>query len=261
MIRALLFDLDGTVYRGREAVPGAIPFIAGLADRGVRHLYVTNRSNRTQQRVCDQLRGYGIACEPEEVLTSAEATAEWIGSGSAYCIGEIGLTQALERRGVTLVDTPDEAELPPPPDYVVVGLDRGLTYRKLEVAGRWILAGATFVGTNPDVALNSDYGVSPGAGSVQVALQAMTGVAPTVIGKPEAAMIEIALEHLDLPPGDVVMVGDNLETDIRGGIRAGLRTALVLEGISTRQDVERSDLEPTWIAESFDELSALLFSD
>ncbi len=259
MIQALLLDLDGTVYRGSEAVPGAIHFIANLADRGVRHLFVTNRSSRAPEVVCDQLRGYGISCEPEQVLTSAEATADWIGSGTVYCIGEDGLTTALTNRGLRLIQPQplDDQHV----DYVAVGLDRDVTYSKLAAASQYILAGATFVGTNPDKALNTESGIVPGTGSILAALSAATGVEPVIIGKPETTLIEVALQRLGLTAKDVVMIGDNLETDIRGGVNAGLRTALVLTGISTEQDLEHSDVEPTWVASGYEELAAQLFRD
>ncbi len=258
MIQGLLLDLDGTIYRGSEAVPGAIDFVAGLADRGVQHLFVTNRSNRTPEVMCHQLRGYGVHCKPEDILTSAEATAEWIDSGSFYCIGEDSLTSALENQGLKRVD-PQTSD-PQPPDYVVVGLDRHVTYQKLAAATRWIAAGATLVGTNPDRAVNSNAGIAPGAGSILAAVSAATGVQPTIIGKPETAMIKSALQRLGLAAENVVMVGDNLETDIRGGINAGLRTALMLTGISTKQDLMHSDLAPTWVASTFGALTDQLFA-
>ena len=257
MIRGVLLDLDGTVYRGNHAVPGAARFIELLRRRRVPYLYVTNRASRTLERIRSQLVGYGLPCETSEILTTAEATADWLGEGSVYMIGEEGLEQALTSRGFML--TNDHPEASQQPDYVVVGLDEHLTYAKLARATRHILAGARFVGTNPDVAVNVDAGVTPGAGATLAALTAATSVEPTVIGKPEPIMIEIALERLELPNDEVVMVGDNLETDIRGGAAAGLPTALILTGISTERDLQDSDVEPTWVAKDYEELAELLF--
>ncbi|MCP3963968.1 MAG: HAD-IIA family hydrolase [bacterium] len=263
MIRGVLLDLDGTVYRGNHAVPGAARFIELLRRRRVPYLYVTNRASRTLERIRGQLAGYGLPCETSEILTAAEATADWLDGGSVYMIGEEGLEQALTSRGFMLTNEHPEDEGSPDynafPDYVVVGLDEHLTYAKLARATRHILAGARFVGTNPDTALNTDDGVAPGAGATLAALAAATGARPTVIGKPETIMIQIALQRLGLPKDEVVMVGDNLETDIRGAAAAGLPTALLLTGISTERDLRESDVEPTWVARDYEELTELLF--
>ena len=253
MIQGVLLDLDGTVYHGSEAVPGAIDFIERLGPRGVRHLFVTNRSSRSPRVVCDQLRGYGVPCEPHQVLTTAEATADWLGAGrTVYCIGEQGLTEALGAGGCRL--TPGEM-----PDDVVVGLDTQLTYAKLATATRAIRAGARFIGTNPDKMINTEHGIAPGTGAALAALTAATGVEPIVIGKPEPILIDVALRRLGLPRETVVMIGDNLETDIAGGDRAGLRTAWILTGVSDARDLRAEDPQPTWIARDYPELEAQLF--
>ncbi len=254
MIQGVLLDLDGTVYHGSEAVPGAIDFIERLKPRGIRHLFVTNRSSRSPQVVHDQLRSCGVPCEPHEVLTTAEATADWLGGGrTVHCIGEQGLTEALTNRGCKL--TEDER-----PDDVVVGFDSRLTYAKLATATRWIRAGARFIGTNPDRMINTEHGIAPGTGATLAALSAATGVEPTVIGKPEPIIIEIALRRLGLPRETVVMIGDNLETDILGGHRAGLRTAWILTGISSEGDLSDEAPRPTWIVRDYAELEAQLFA-
>ncbi len=251
MCKAIILDLDGTVYRGDNEVPGAAACIRMLRERGLRILFVTNRSNRLPSVVAAQLRGYGIDCADSDVLTSAQATAAFLPQrSSVYCIGEEGLLLALQAAGHTLTDHA--------PDAVVVGFDREFSFRKLEKACRMINAGARFVATNPDCALKLDDGLSPGTGALVAAIQAGCGQAPLLIGKPERHIVDMALRHLDLPAAEVVMVGDNLDTDIAAGNAAGTPTALLLTGISSRQDAGRSRWQPTWIADTFAELGAIL---
>ena len=133
MIKGVILDLDGTVYRGHEAVPGVVHFLNRLIDKEISYLFLTNRSNRTPERICEQLQGYGVPCVRENVLTSAQATAAYLKEGSVYCIGEVGLHEALTEAGLKL-----ERENP---DYVVVGFDRGITYGKIEKASRLVRGG------------------------------------------------------------------------------------------------------------------------
>jgi 4-nitrophenyl phosphatase len=158
-----------------------------------------------------------------------------------------GLHQALEAQGFVLTDRE--------PEYVVVGLDTEVNYRKLATAALAIRAGAAFIGTNPDRTLPTEEGLLPGAGALLAAIQAATDVAPKVIGKPEAEIFHTALAMLGTPPDTTAMLGDRLDTDILGAQRAGLRTILVLTGVATRADVEASPVRPDWV---FEDLEALL---
>lgn len=250
MIKALILDLDGTVYRGDHEVPGAGAFISRMKERGIRSFFVTNRSNRPPQEVCAQLREYGIRCAPEDVLTSGEATALHLGSGSVYYVGEEGLRQSLESQGLSI--TEDD------PDYVVVSFDRGFSYDKLFLACNLIDAGARFIATNPDRKLKTEDGLHPGTGAIVAAVEAGSGVKPVVIGKPEKLIFEIALERLGLEKEEVIAVGDNMATDIPAGVRAGIRTVLLLTGISSRADAETSPEPPTWIAENYEDLETII---
>jgi 4-nitrophenyl phosphatase len=251
MIQGVIFDLDGTIYRGSQAVPGAAEFVGQLAAHGIKVLFVTNRSNRTPESVCTQLRSYGIACTAENILTSAQATARHLRSGSVFFIGEEGLERALLQAGLTMD--------PQSPDYVVVGFDRAIDYTKLEKATRLIRAGARFIATNPDKAVNADGGISPGNGAIVAAIATASGVSPVVVGKPERAIIDIALERMGLSPEHVILVGDNLETDIKAGINAGIRTILILTGVSTRKDVMVSSVKPHRVVEDYEELAHVVF--
>jgi 4-nitrophenyl phosphatase len=250
MIKGVILDLDGTVYRGHEEVPGAGRFVAGLRERGIRCLFVTNRANRTPETVAAHLRGYGVICDAGDVLTSAEATARYLGQGSVYAIGEEGLIRALEQQGLTFDDQS--------PDYVVVSFDREFNFHKLRTACTLISRGARFIGTNPDKALRLETGMSPGTGAFVAAVAAGSGATPTIIGKPERRIMDLAVQRLGLPPDRVVGVGDNLETDIAACRNAGLRSVLILSGVSRREDIDRSPFQPTWVVDSFDELDALI---
>ena len=247
-ISGLLLDLDGTVYRGRHAVPGAPELILHLEAAGLPFLYVTNRSNRTAETICEQLRGYGLPCRPEQVLTSALGCARHLGRPSArstdgsavYAIGSNALHQALSAEGWNVVDESAETA-----DTVVVGLDRTVTYRQIDHAARLVRDhGARFLATNPDKVTNADHGLVAGNGAIVAAVEAAAGRPPEMIGKPSPILFEQAREILGLPVRELLVVGDNLETDIQGGIAAGMRTALLLTGVSAREDVQRTGVRP-----------------
>lgn len=250
-IAALLLDLDGTVYHGRNPVPGAPELLHRLRREGLPFLYFTNRATRSAAAVCEQIRGYGLECEAREVLTSALASARRVAGGRVYMIGEAGLEEALREAGCEIVD--EDAE------WVVMGLDRQLTYEKIDTAARLVRGGARFVATNPDKMMNTEHGIAAGNGALVAAVAAASGVEPEVIGKPGSYMFEVALEQLGLPAEQVLMVGDNLETDILGGLEAGLRTALMLTGLARREDVERLGIEPHHVCADFEELAEIVF--
>jgi len=222
-------DLDGVVYRGRDPVPGAAEFIDRWRGRGVRFAFLTNRSGRAPLEVAGHLRSLGIPCQPDEVLTSATATARHLGKGSVYAIGGEGLRAALRQHGLTLTDSE--------PDYVVVGGDSSITYDKLVIAVRLIRNGARFVATNADRLVNTQTGVVPANGAIVQALAYATGIQPMIVGKPEPIMIRQAIELLAVSKGEVILIGDNLETDIEAGRRAGIRTVHLLTGISSGPQV------------------------
>lgn len=250
MLRGVLLDLDGTLYHGEAQVPGAAGFVRRLRELGVACLFVTNRANRTPEEVAEQISGFGIPCGPGDVLTSAQATARFLKSGAAYCIGERGIELALEEVGIRLTDQA--------PDYVVVSYDRGFNYTKLATACRLIGEGARFVATNPDSALKTRDGLLPGTGAIVAAVEGGTGRKPVMVGKPNALIFEMALAQMDLPADQVLAVGDNVLTDIPAGFRAGMRTVLLLTGVSTRADALAAFPQPTWIVEDYKGLLELV---
>ncbi|MDQ3328429.1 MAG: HAD-IIA family hydrolase [Chloroflexota bacterium] len=251
----LLVDLDGVLYRGATALPGVAEFFAWTEAAGHAFLLVTNNSLRTQAEVAGNLRRMGLTVEPDRILTSAVATRAWLDvqapeGARVQALGGSGLIQALFSPGSQL--TPDWES----PEWLVLGQDFDITYQKLTAACIAVQNGARFVVTNPDTTLPTEAGLSPGAGAWQAIVTLVTGVQATVIGKPEPGIFETALAMMP-PEGEVIVIGDRLDTDILAGNRLGATTALVLTGVSTRSDVDTFSVKPDYI---FDDLPALVHS-
>jgi 4-nitrophenyl phosphatase len=241
-LRSLIIDMDGVLYSLNTPLAGAADFLQFLRQTGKRFLLVTNNSTLTVAQYVDKLAGMGIAASEDDILTSAEATAQYLASVAppgtrVYVIGEHGIRVALEKRGFVLADDTDVA-------YVVAALDRQLTYEKLKIASLAIRGGAQFIGTNPDKTLPTEAGLIPGARAIQAALEVATGTPPLIIGKPEPAMLQLALHKLQAEPETTAIIGDGLETDIPGGHRLGLMTILVLSGVTAPEQLARSALQP-----------------
>jgi 4-nitrophenyl phosphatase len=240
-IENLIIDMDGVLYRGDEAIAGAEEFFAFLRARPIGFMLATNNSSRTAQQYVDKLAHMGVEVALSEILTSSQATAMYLETlappgTKVYVIGEEGLETAVREKGYII--SANEAE------FVVVGMDRRLTYEKLKVATLLIRKGARFIGSNPDRTLPTEEGFIPGAGAMLAALEASTGVTPTIIGKPERTIFELALAKLGSSQEDTAIVGDRLDTDVLGGYNAGLTTILVLSGAATRQDVDSTPVKP-----------------
>ena len=228
--RGYLFDLDGTLFRGNEPIPGAVEKVRELHDRGAVVRYVTNNSTQTREHFVAKLQGMGFPCAPSEVVSSGIGTGRYLVEeklATAYVVGEPGLVATLEEFGVTVSDAPN-------PEAVVVGLCRTFTYDLMREAMTRIRAGARFVATNPDATYPMEGGkLIPGAGSIVAAVRACSQVEPFVIGKPKPFLIELALHDAGLSPRETLVVGDRLDTDIESGIAAQCDTFLVLTGVET----------------------------
>ena len=239
-------DLDGT-----KRIPAAARFIKRLQDADKTVLFVTNNSTRTPEFVANNLReNHQINVTADNVYTTALATADYLDKVAGdrrrvYVVGESGLRKALEQRHFQLTDQQ--------PDYVVVGLDSQVTYAKLETAVLLIRAGATFIGTNADSNLPNERGMVPGAGSLVKLVEYATQQKPIMIGKPEATIMKLALAKADLTRDQVVMVGDNYNTDIRAAINTGMDSLLVYTGLSTPEQVAKMAVQPTHTVKSLDE--------
>jgi NagD protein len=244
-----LLDMDGVLVRGRTPVPGAEEFLRRLEREGRRYLVVTNNSIYTPADLAHRLASMGLHVPADHIFTSAMATATFLDSqrpgGKAYVVGESGLTTALHGVGYVITDLD--------PDYVVLGEGR-LDIEAITAAVRHVADGAAFVVTNPDVAGPSEAGIVPAAGSVAALIQTATGIAPYVVGKPNPFMFRAALNHIDAHSEDTIMVGDNLHTDIKGGMESGLETILVLTGMTADIDVARSPYRPTRVVASVAEI-------
>ena len=250
-IRGLLFDLDGTVYRGGAAIPGAADFFRQLQ---LPYLFVTNRANRTPREVAEQLRNMGIRCNDSNILTSAEAAAEYLPrEASVFILGEVGLLNELERRNCRIAGS-DE----PTPDAVVVSYDRSINYEKITQATRYIIGGARFVATNDDTIITVEDGVLPEAGPLVAAVANATSKKPELVGKPHRPIMDLALKRLGMSSGEVGIVGDNLSTDIMAGKNSSLFTILILTGVSTWKDVQNFHATPDLVVSDYAELSQAL---
>jgi len=245
-IATFLMDMDGVLVRGAQLIPGADEFIARLRARHIPFLILTNNSLYTQRDLQARLTRVGLHVEPQELFTSALATAQFLHSqkpnGSAYVIGEAGLTTALHDVGYVLTDSA--------PDYVVLGETLSYSFVRLTQATRLVAEGARFIATNPDVNGPSEGGLVPATGAVAELVAAATGVKPYFVGKPNPLMMRAALRQLGGHSESSVMIGDRMDTDIVAGTEAGMATILVLSGVTAREQVHRFPYRPSVIVES-----------
>lgn len=254
-----IIDLDGTMYRGGQMVEAADVFIDRLQKRQIPYLFLTNNSSKAPEEVADHMKQMGIPARPDDVYTTAIAAAHYIRTNhpgaSVHVIGEEGLREAIRQAGLKIVE--DEQ-----PDVVVQGIDRQFTYDKLARAVQYIRDGAVSIMTNPDLLLPNDDGFQPGAGSIGAAIQAASGQAPVVIGKPSSIIMKDAVERLGLPAERIWVVGDNAATDIKAGVNAGCRTALVLTGLTNRSNMKQllsiASVTPDLVSEDLMSLMAEL---
>ena len=253
-IRALVLDLDGVLWRGRDLLPGAVELLRFIETNGLRFCLASNNSTLSIESVQARLAPAAIHLAPGNLVTSAHAAAGYIRPHyrqppSVFVIGEETLRRAVVEAGCSLMEVGDGA------GAVVVGMDRDLTWHKMVEAGLAIAAGAAFIGTNPDRTFPTERGLGPGNGAILAALETATGRPPVIVGKPEPPIFHEATSRLAVPPAQTLVVGDRLETDIAGGVHVGMQTALVLTGVTSAADLPGRDIQPDWI---FEDLPALL---
>lgn len=264
-IRALIIDMDGVLWHGEQPLPGLIEFFQTLRDQQLPFVAATNNARQTQKQYVNKLAGMGVTIKPKEVLTSAMATAQYLAERNnpaqtrVFVIGESGATEPLQERGFILTNSYEVNDGgKKTADIVVCGLDKTLTWDKLAEATSHIRAGAQFIGTNGDATLPTEHGFAPGNGAILAALQAATGITPTIIGKPEPIMYQQAIALLGVNPADTIAIGDRLDTDILGAVRAGIRSLMVLTGVSAEEDLKSIDYQPTWIMPDIRDLTHAL---
>lgn len=236
-----LTDMDGVLIHEEYALEGSAEFFAELNAVGLRYLVLTNNSIFTPRDLRARLLASGLDIPEDAIWTSALATARFLADqrpgGSAYVIGEAGLTTAMHDAGYTLTERD--------PDYVVLGETRTYSFEAITKAIRLVAAGARFIATNPDTSGPSVAGLLPATGSVAALIQTATGRAPYFVGKPNPLMMRNGLNKIDAHSENTVMVGDRMDTDVLGGMEAGLRTILVLTGSTHASEVERFPYRPT----------------
>lgn len=251
--KGFVLDMDGVLYRGDEPLPGLVEFVALCRRHRIPFVFVTNNSMRTPEQYVTKLADMGADVAADRIITSGTSVVEYLverfpRGTRLYIVGMPALHDVLINEATGYILDPARADL------VVTGSDLTLTYEKLKLATLAIRRGATWVATNPDTTLPVEDGLWPGAGAIIAALRASTDAAPTVVGKPEPVMMAQALRRMGVAAADAIMVGDRLDTDILGGIRAGMTTALVMTGVETPETVAAQSIAADYTLHNLAEL-------
>lgn len=245
-----LIDMDGVLVRGRAVIPEARGFFEALRERNAKFLVLTNNPIFTPGDLSHRLKIAGLDIGAGHIFTSAMATARFLEkqhpNGTAFVIGESGLTSAMHQAGFIITDHD--------PDYVVLGETTTYNFGAITQAIRLVADGARFVATNPDPSGPGEGGIVPACGAMAALIERATGRTPFFIGKPNPFMMRSALNYLGVHSNNTVMVGDNMNTDIMAGVQAGLETILVLTGMTRRETVEQFPWRPTQVLESVAEI-------
>jgi 4-nitrophenyl phosphatase len=262
-IKNLIIDMDGVLWQGETPMVGLVEFFDTLRRKQKGFVLATNNSSKTPDQYVEKLANFGVEIAKFQILTSSEATANFIrrqnpACKKAYIVGEIGLQIAMRAQGYDLLETDGFVGVGARVDFVVVGMTRHVCYQQLANAAYLVNNGAKFVGTNPDVTIPTEVGPLPGAGSLLAFIETATNVRPIIVGKPYETMFEEALRRLDGTTADTVMVGDRLNTDIVGGHRAGLRTIMLLTGITKEEDLTNAEVQPDWVFPNLIQLATYL---
>jgi NagD protein len=241
--RAFICDMDGVIYHGNRLLPGAEAFVAWLKAEEKLFVFLTNSSERTPRELRQKLARLGIEVDSQHFYTSALATAAFLASqrpnGSAYTIGEAGLTNALYDVGFSMNDTD--------PDYVVVGETRAYSYEKIEKAVRLVLGGAKLIGANPDLTGPGEHGIVPATRALIAPIELASGKQAYYVGKPNPLMMRHALKSLGCQREETAIVGDRMDTDIIAGIESEIDTVLVLSGVTAREGIDSFPYRPRYV--------------
>lgn len=258
-IKTLLIDGDGVLWRGSEPMRGINRFFEVVRSRDVAWGLLTNNATKPREHLVERLVSYGVDVTVEQIFTSATVTAEYMrqhypAGAAVFVVGELGVQEALRDAGFTVYT----GEEKPSVDVaaVVAGLDRQVTYQKLRIATLLVRSfDVPLIATNPDKTFPAKEGIVPGAGSIIAALEAATGRDALVMGKPSPVMYQVAMHQLGGELSSTVMVGDRFDTDIAGALLLGMKTVLVLSGVTTREEAERSEIRPDLILEDIGALA------
>ena len=243
-------DMDGVLVTGKSLIPGADLFIKTLQEREIPYLVLTNNPIYTPRDLSHRLATIGLNIPAQNIFTSALATAYFLDSqrpdGTAYVIGDSGLTDAIHGVGYVITDTN--------PDYVVLGESSTINYDVLTKAIRLIDAGARFVATNPDVSGPDEGGIVPACGAIAAMIESATGKTPFFVGKPNPLMMRTALNFLGVHSEDTMMIGDRMDTDMVAGVESGMMTTLVLSGSTKREEIDQYPFRPGQVLDSVADL-------
>ncbi|RZN43555.1 MAG: HAD-IIA family hydrolase [Methanophagales archaeon ANME-1-THS] len=249
-LKALVVDLDGSVYHGDQLIEKADEAL-NLLQKSYKILYLTNNSTGTRADFARKLEHLGIPCQKDQIISSGYAAARYLKEqyegSSVYLIGEHGLKQELLEEGLHLCATG-------PCDIVLIGLDNDFNYEKMNIALSHLLKGAILIATNTDPVLITKGAIVPGAGALVASIEAASGKKAMVTGKPSAFITDLIVTTLRVKPHEILIIGDNLQTDILMGIKSGMRTALVLTGVSKLSDIEHFQIRPDYIFKSIAEV-------
>lgn len=249
-IRSWLIDMDGVLVREEVPIPGADRFIGRLTELRLPYLVMTNNSLYTPRDLAARLAASGVEVPEQAIWTSALATARFLAQqapgGTAYVLGEAGLTTALHAAGFTMTERN--------PDYVVLGETRAYSFERITRAIRLVARGARLIATNPDTTGPTASGPVPATGALAALIARATGVEPYFVGKPNPLMVSSALDTLNAHPETAAIIGDRMDTDVKSGLEAGMHTVLVLTGSTRREDLGRYPYRPSRVVESIADL-------
>ena len=255
-IRALILDFDGVIWHDTQPVGNLVEIFSDIKKKRLKSVIVTNNATRTIDQYLNELHKTGLLLHPSQIINSAIATSLYLkerfpNGGSVYIVGEAGIKYYMKEQG--FIESEENV-------IAVIGsLDREINYKKIHKAASFIRNGALFIGTNPDETYLTPNGLAPAAGVMLSAIETACGVKPIIMGKPEKEIFLQALDRLGFPADEVLVVGDRLDTDITGGIRAGCKTGLVFTGVTTREQYEKSKIVPDFVAKNLNELLKLLY--
>lgn len=253
--KAYLIDLDGTVYFGKNRIPSAEQFIKKLHHLGIPYLFMTNNATKNPEEVALNLReNYELPASPNNVYTSSLALIDYLKTNhpqaTIHVVGEPSFRNLIQENGFEL-DQTEHAEV------VVQALDRQVNYHQLAIAANAIRNGAAFLATNMDRRLPNENGFMPSSGAITAFIQYTTEVEPIVMGKPHSPILKGCLDRLGLKKQEVLMIGDNYETDISVGINSGMDTLLVLTGVTKKEDITHFPVQPTYVVDDLSDWEVL----
>ena len=255
--RGAIVDVDGTLVRGEQVVPGARAGIEALREAGCDVLFVSNNPTSHHEAYRERLIALGFTVAADEMVTSGTVTAEVLATDHpadpVFVVGEPGLKRQLESVGITLTDEPTDARV------LVASIDRSFSYDTLVRAMQALRGGAVFVGTDPDMTIPTEDGEVPGSGAMIHAIEGVTGrTVDRMMGKPSTATIDVIRGRLGVPLESTLVIGDRLDTDIAMGARVGMTTVLVRSGVTTDSELEASTIEPDYVVDSLEEIGSIL---